>query len=95
MANAYERGDGVEPNQPESIRWLQLAVEDGVPKDSEKASLLLLAGQPGDAPAKYRPDTIRTAKARDAFARGDLDAAFAEFTRLAVRGLASAQLNLV
>ena len=94
VADAYERGDGVEPNHPESIRWLQLAVEDGVPKDSEKASLLLLAGQPNDARAKYRPDTIRTAQARDALARGDLDAAFAQFTRLAGRGVASAQLNL-
>ncbi len=30
VADASERGDGVEPNQPESVRWLQLAVENGV-----------------------------------------------------------------
>ena len=112
VADAYERGDGVEPNQQESIRWLELAAEDGVPearnrlasryesgsgvpKDLEKAaSLLLSASQPNDGRAKYHPDKVRTAKAREALARGHLDAAFAEFASLAARGVASAQLNL-
>jgi TPR repeat protein len=67
----------------------------GIPQESEKAeALLLLAGQKNDGLAKYRPDTRLTAEARNALALGNLDVAMQEFTKLAVRGVASAQLNL-
>ena len=84
IADAYERGEGVEPNQPESVRWLQLAVEDGVTDAQRRLASRYESGAGA-------PQDSEKAASVLSLARGDLDAAFAEFAALAHHGVASTQ----